>query len=152
MFTNLLQKYGKIKVSLSISIIMAMVTGSFALIVLSIFQGYIDFLGIFLSTSIPLTATLIIVLKFSTLLLVLENSKSELKERNDELANALKEVKTLSGLLPICASCKKIRDDKGYWNMLELYIQDHSEVTFSHGICESCAEKLYGNEEWYKKE
>jgi AmiR/NasT family two-component response regulator len=60
-----------------------------------------------------------------------------------ELEDALAQLKTLSGLLPICASCKKIRDDDGYWNQLEAYIQDHSEVVFSHGLCPECAKKLY---------
>lgn len=62
-----------------------------------------------------------------------------------ELREALDKVKTLSGLLPICASCKKIRDDKGYWHQVEVYIRDHSEVKFSHGICPVCADNLYGN-------
>ena len=66
-----------------------------------------------------------------------------------ELQRSLGEVKTLSGLLPICASCKKIRDDKGYWNQIEGYIQKHSEASFSHGMCPECSEELYGNEDWY---
>lgn len=60
-----------------------------------------------------------------------------------ELQGAAGRIKVLSGLLPICASCKKIRDDKGYWNTLETYISDHSEADFSHGICQDCARKLY---------
>jgi PAS domain S-box-containing protein len=60
-----------------------------------------------------------------------------------QLQKALAEVKQLSGLLPICASCKKIRDDKGYWNQIESYIRDHSEAEFSHGICPECMKKLY---------
>ena len=59
------------------------------------------------------------------------------------LQKALSEVKALSGLLPICSSCKKIRDDKGYWNQIEAYIRDHSEANFSHSICPECAQKLY---------
>jgi PAS domain S-box-containing protein len=59
-----------------------------------------------------------------------------------ELKNALDKVKTLSGFLPICASCKKIRDDKGYWSQVEQYISEHSEVEFSHGLCPECAEKM----------
>ncbi len=61
----------------------------------------------------------------------------------EELKHALAEVKTLSGLLPICASCKKIRDDSGYWNQIESYITHHSKAKFSHGICPDCARKLY---------
>lgn len=60
-----------------------------------------------------------------------------------QLQEALAHVKQLSGLLPMCASCKKIRDDKGYWNQLEAYISDHSEADFSHGICPECVRKLY---------
>lgn len=68
------------------------------------------------------------------------------KEKSEVIARlnkALEEVKTLSGFLPICASCKKIRDDKGYWNQIEAYISDHSEAEFSHSICPECVKKLY---------
>jgi PAS domain S-box-containing protein len=61
----------------------------------------------------------------------------------NDLQKALANVKMLTGLIPICASCKKIRDDKGYWNEVESYIRDHSEAKFSHGICPECAKKLY---------
>ena len=60
-----------------------------------------------------------------------------------ELQGALSQVRLLSGMLPICASCKKIRDDRGYWQQIEEYIRDHSEAEFSHGICPGCVEKLY---------
>lgn len=66
-----------------------------------------------------------------------------------ERRQAEEEVKILSGLLPICAKCKKIRDDKGYWNKIEGYIQKHSDATFSHGMCPGCSEKLYSDEDWY---
>ena len=65
-----------------------------------------------------------------------------------ELQEALKKVKLLSGLIPVCASCKKIRNDEGYWEQIEIYIRDHSEADFSHGICPDCAKQLYPN---YKK-
>jgi len=68
------------------------------------------------------------------------------KEREKLILNlqeALDNIKTLSGLLPICSNCKKIRDDKGYWNQIESYIRDHSEAEFSHGICPECAKKYY---------
>lgn len=61
------------------------------------------------------------------------------------------EVKTLEGIIPICSSCKNIRDDEGYWSKIESYIQSHSEASFSHGICPECTEKIYGKEEWYLK-
>jgi len=69
--------------------------------------------------------------------------EGELEKLIHELQRALEKVKTLSGLLPICSSCKKIRDDTGYWNQIEVYIRDHSEADFSHSICPDCAQKLY---------
>lgn len=68
-----------------------------------------------------------------------------------DLLNSLNEVKTLSGLLPICASCKKIRDDQGYWNQIEAYIEHHTDALFSHSICPTCEEKLYGDTDWYRR-
>ena len=59
-----------------------------------------------------------------------------------ELQAALTQVKTLSGLLPICSSCKKIRDDQGYWHHVETYVREHSGAEFSHSICPDCMEKL----------
>ena len=73
--------------------------------------------------------------------LQLKSQRDELASKNLELEEALAKVKTLSGLLPICMECKKIRDDKGYWNQLEAYISQHSEVLFSHGLCHECATK-----------
>ncbi len=67
----------------------------------------------------------------------------KIQELIDELREALSEVKRLSGLVPICASCKNIRDDEGCWEFLEKYIQDRSEVQFSHGICPECVKVLY---------
>ena len=61
----------------------------------------------------------------------------------NELEDALEKVKTLSGLIPICANCKSIRDDKGYWHQVEEYLLEHADVLFSHGICDECAKKLY---------
>jgi hypothetical protein len=61
----------------------------------------------------------------------------------DELRKAIDEVKTLRGIIPICASCKKIRDDEGFWQQVEDYIGHHSDAVFSHGICQKCARKLY---------
>jgi hypothetical protein len=60
-----------------------------------------------------------------------------------ELTDALAQIKTLKGLLPICSSCKKIRDDMGYWNTLELYIMEHTDAEFTHGICPDCIRKFF---------
>ncbi len=60
-----------------------------------------------------------------------------------ELQEALSKVKQLSGLLPICASCKQIRDDKGYWTQVEVYMSEHTEIDFTHTVCPECTKKLY---------
>ena len=72
-----------------------------------------------------------------------EKAQAELAKTVLDLSDALEKVKVLSGFLPICASCKKIRDDKGYWTQIESYISAHSEAQFSHGICQECMKKLY---------
>jgi hypothetical protein len=65
------------------------------------------------------------------------------QERADRLEKAQQEIKTLRGIIPICTSCKKIRNDEGYWQQVETYISNHSEALFSHGVCPDCMEELY---------
>lgn len=85
------------------------------------------------------------------LLLREEELRSEIDRKTVNLQKALEDVKILSGLVPICSNCKKIRDDEGYWNGIEEYLQKHSEIAFSHGLCPECSEELYGEQEWYRK-
>ena len=73
----------------------------------------------------------------------LTDANKLLAARNEELQKAMKEIKTLKGIIPICSHCKKIRDSKGDWKRLEEYIQMHSDAEFSHGLCQECARKLY---------
>jgi hypothetical protein len=73
----------------------------------------------------------------------LVEAKTTLSSTVQELERALGEVKTLTGLLPICAHCKNVRDDQGYWRAVEHFIEEHSEAQFSHGICPDCLQKLY---------
>jgi hypothetical protein len=70
----------------------------------------------------------------------LQRNEANLQQRIQE---AVAQIKVLSGLLPICASCKNVRDDHGYWNRIEVYIRDHSEADFTHGLCPACLRKLY---------
>lgn len=72
----------------------------------------------------------------------LREKEKEQQKLISELQEALAEIKTLEGLIPICASCKKIKDDEGYWNQLEAYISKHTDAVFSHGLCPECAEKF----------
>ena len=74
---------------------------------------------------------------------LLEEKNQLLVREKDQLDKALKEIKTLSGLIPICSNCKKIRNDQGYWEQLEVYMTNHSDATFSHGICPDCSSILY---------
>ncbi len=80
-------------------------------------------------------------------IVVLERKVRQQDREKDELIvklrDALENVKKLSGLLPICSSCKKIRDDRGYWNQIETYISEHSEALFTHGLCDECTKKMY---------
>jgi DNA-binding response OmpR family regulator len=73
----------------------------------------------------------------------LRKKEEEQRRLISELEKALAEIRTLRGLIPICATCKKIRDDEGYWDHVETYVSKHTDAVFSHGICPECAEKFY---------
>lgn len=100
----------------------------------------------------PLRSTELLARVASVLVLKKEVDKRKVKElellrKNDELEKALKEIKVLQGLIPICSYCKKIRDDAGLWQQMESYITKHSEASFTHGICEPCAKKHFSVDE-----
>ena len=76
---------------------------------------------------------------------VLHEATKERERLIKELQYALDNIKTLQGLIPMCANCKKIRDDKGFWNQVEKYIGEHTDAEFTHGICPECAITLYGD-------
>ena len=90
-----------------------------------------------------LLTSIVNVVKEKRMFIERKRAQDERERLIAELQGALAQVKTLKGLLPICASCKKIRDDQGYWNQIEDYISRHSKATFSHGICPECAKRLY---------
>lgn len=74
-----------------------------------------------------------------------DNLEQRVSERTQALETALEKVQVLSGLLPICAACKKIRNDQGYWQQVEQFVSMHTGARFSHGLCPDCATKLYGD-------
>lgn len=74
----------------------------------------------------------------------LQKRTAELQEANEKLQEALESIRTLKGLIPICSNCKNIREDSGFWNHLETYLQEHLEAEFSHGICPKCREEHFG--------
>lgn len=89
---------------------------------------------------------ILIILSTSFLISLMQLNSQKLEAENskliDKLQSALKEIKTLKGIVPICSYCKKIRDDKGSWTQIESYIDEHSEADISHGICPECAKIL----------
>jgi hypothetical protein len=105
-----------------------------------------------LSVCALITAIIITITVFSidTYYRINMKQQTELTHKNSDLEKALLKVRHLSGLLPICSKCRRIRDDKGNWNKLEAYIKEHAEVSFSHGLCPECAAREYG--EYYKDE
>ncbi len=106
------------------------------------------YFSIILLSSTAFLVTIVLVLgtynkKIRQHRILLEVTNAKLESINHELQDKVNEIRTLSGLVPICAHCKKIRDDEGYWNQLEGYISKHTEATFSHGICPDCSDALY---------
>lgn len=104
-----------------------------------------NFIGMFASYTAEYQAR-----KNFYLFVLLDNEKSRVKKINKKLKDKIQEIreasekiKTLKGLIPICSYCKKIRDDKGYWNQIEVYISKHSDAEFSHGVCVECLKKYF---------
>lgn len=113
---------------------------SFPVMVLMIGDAYL----LFTSSSIDnIENRNIVVIAYVASLGIAVISSALLQRSRYSAFSALQEVKTLSGMLPICSSCKKIRDDQGFYQQIEQYIQDHSDAEFTHGICPECARKLY---------
>jgi K+-sensing histidine kinase KdpD len=107
------------------------------------FLGTIYSLGMGLDDVVRLGVFGLVALFTSSLNAARYRAQEAQKQLIRELQAALANIKKLSGLLPICAACKRIRDDQGYWSEVEAYIRNHSEATFTHGICPECAKKLY---------
>jgi len=132
-------------------------------VVITMLSGYVrgfskaSLVGLFILLILPVvigvaTATRLGILQRREYghLMKVKKINQELEKSNADLQKALSEVKQLSGMLPICAHCKKIRDDRGYWNQIEEYIKSHSKAEFSHGLCPECAKSLYPD--FYKEE
>ena len=112
-------------------------------IIQALTSGAMDYISKGRLTRENLCRTVNRVIEKGTLLQQLAQREREKDELIKELKEALARVKKLSGLLPICSCCKKVRDDKGYWNQVEVYIRSRAEVEFSHGICPDCFRELY---------
>jgi len=134
---------------LFLSIISAFIAVYIIVFLLSLFlpfvNRHIDALFITLIISLILFPILYII-QYRPLFSImnrLNHVEKKNKELIDELMSEIAKVRILQGLIPICSHCKKVRDDKGFWHQVEVYIRDHSEAEFSHGLCPDCAHELY---------
>jgi len=143
MLIFLLKKYGKKKTVFMITISVTTLSSFASINMLYYFQGYIDNIGIFLSIIFPLVIIPIVISKFSNLLEKYELVELELVKRNADLERKLLEIKELKCLLPICKSCKKVKDDKGYWRQIESYVSKRSDIDFTHSLCNDCVKSIY---------
>ncbi len=105
-------------------------------------------LWLFSAVTTAFIATLCFILLLLREIKKRRRAEEALQKKIDELNGALDQIRKLRGIIPICSGCKKIRDDTGYWQQVEIYIRDHSEVEFSHSLCPDCAKRLYP--EYYK--
>lgn len=141
---TLLHRLGSLKATLLITLCSVLVSVSITVTsILIVYDASVLPFGIALSVLLPGTISPLIAYFFFRLLAQVEQARHEKELAVLELQDALANVKRLSGLLPICASCKKIRDDEGYWHQVEIYIHTHTEADFSHSICPDCIQTLY---------
>ena len=112
----------------------------------TVFQGYdagaVDYLFKPVEPNL-LRSKVNIFCQLSAQRLLIQDQLKEIQAKNDVLRRQLEEIKTLRGLVPICAKCKSVRDDSGFWQCIENYISEHSEAEFSHSLCPDCRDELY---------
>ncbi len=140
---NIILKLGLIPSTIIFSVVAVVVSVLLAIFLLDLFEIELIFRNVIAAFIIPSLVAPPIILYYGKLLTAIARTESVLRDRTAELEQALADVKQLSGLIPICAHCKDIRDDDGYWNEIERYISRRSEVTFTHGICPDCARKYF---------
>ena len=133
---RLLEKFGVINFTLLTSLFVTLMSLILALIVNSLIQRPITYQTFILATTVPFAISMPLIYSHFR---IAEN----LRFNNQELEKAMEEIKTLKGIIPICSHCKQIRDDKGFWNKVEEYIEHHSDAKFSHGVCPDCRTKHY---------
>ena len=97
---------------------------------------------------IPAVMSLSVLLLIFSIRRLQDNKKAfkELEKQHKELKQANDEIKTLTGFIPVCSKCKKVKDSKGYWDSIESYIMKHTDALLTHGLCEDCIKELYGEE------
>ena len=145
MFLNIVKKSGYIKATVFFTVIIVSFCVSVTYTVVSYFDPPIQLYQLLLAVLFPVSIFFFPAIYFFNILQKLDTAEKELKQKNTDLEKALKEVKVMEGLFPICSSCKSIRDDDGEWNEIASYISKKSDATFSHSLCPDCFTKLYPN-------
>lgn len=143
MYLKLLNRFGVGRVLAVIILATDAVSAGLTAVFLLVVQGRAS--GVELAAAVILPTIIAPFIVYTSLrnMLHLHRVECILQRKNDDLERAMGEIRQLSGLLPICASCKRIRDEQGDWNLLETYISQRSEAKFSHGLCPECASRLY---------
>ena len=136
---NFIRKYGFFNTTIVITIFSIFLSISLALLAHLLYPSKDMHYVIHLAALIPIIVAPVVTFVFLKLLFDLDKAEHEKMKLIDELKIALENVKTLEGLLPICSNCKNIRDDSGYWYKVEEYLNDNSELEFTHSICPECA-------------
>ncbi len=143
MSQNIITRHGLVRSTVMISLIVIVLSTLVTAFILQLWGFELVFRNVVIGTIVPGVVAPPIIYYIGKLMIDLSTVELVLRERSVTLENALADVKKLSGLLPICASCKNIRDDQGYWNEIERYISQRSEATFTHGFCPPCIKALY---------
>lgn len=140
----MIRQLGPVKATIVITLLAIVTSVSITTVsILIVYDASVLPFGMTLSALLPGMIAPAIAYTIFRLVARLEQTQREKEAVILELQEALTNVKRLGGLLPICASCKKIRDDEGYWHQVEVYIHTHSDADFSHGICPDCVQALY---------
>lgn len=151
MLRQILRRWGVLGMTILITLVSVLISVILRIFIQTVLQDReLIISDLTQSVLIPLIIAPVMAVIFARLLKEIDDAEQRNARLVVELQDALKKTKTLSGLLPICASCKKIRDDAGYWHQVEVYIRDHAEVDFSHGFCPDCGDDLTAQIAAYK--
>ena len=150
MLRLLVRRLGVAGTSILIIVVSVLVSVTIRIVISLTMDGHIIMNDIYIAASIPFIIAAFMSVIFVNLIKKVDEAEQNNARLVADLQEALAKAKTLRGLLPICASCKKIRDDVGYWHQVEVYIRDHAEVDFSHGLCPDCGSDLSAQIAAYK--
>lgn len=145
LLNRLMDRFGIILSSMILTVGIVLLSEAVTIAYAALIGTHVSNTALILATLVPSVLCPPVYYVILSMLTKLRRSERERGQVIEELELALAGVKQLSGMLPICSHCKKIRDDEGYWKQIEVYIATHSEMLFSHGICPDCAKKYYSD-------